>query len=75
MTKEQRAHKQAAKASKTEGAQFVVYVFDEGYNVYTAAQALMYMQMVNIEACYVSGQKVAYPMGELTRQALAGSAA
>ena len=58
MTNEQRAHKQAAKASKTEGQQFVVYVFDQGYDVYSADQARMYAPLILIEAAYVGGVKV-----------------
>ena len=53
------AHKQAAKSSKTEGAQFVVYVFDEGQNVYNAEQCRMYAPLVMVEACYVAGVQVA----------------
>ena len=66
---EKQAHKQAAKASKTEGAQFVVYVFDQGQGVYSAAQALMYQDVVLLEACYVSGVRVTSPLAELTRYA------
>ena len=53
------AHKQAAKSSKTAGAQFVVYVFDEGQNVYNAEQCRMYASLVMVEACYVAGVQVA----------------
>ena len=58
MTNEQRAHKQAAKVSKTEGSQFVVYVFDEGYAVYGADQARIYAPLILIEACYIGGVQV-----------------
>ena len=53
------AHKQAAKASKAEGAQFVVYVFDEGQDVYNAEQCRLYAPLVLVEACYVAGVQVA----------------
>jgi hypothetical protein len=56
---EKQAHKQAAKASKTEGAQFVVYVFDQGYSVYDAEQCRRYAPLVMVEAAYVAGVKVA----------------
>lgn len=65
--KEAQAHKQAASASKTEGLQFVVYVFDEGNDVYSAAQALMYQQLVILEAAYLDGVKLTSPPAELTR--------
>ena len=53
------AHKQAAKTSKTSGAQFVVYVFDEGQNVYNAAQCAQWASLILVEACYVGGVLVA----------------
>ena len=58
MTNEQRTHKQAAKASKTEGSQFVVYVFDQGYDVYDADQARIYAPLIVVEACYIGGVQV-----------------
>jgi hypothetical protein len=59
MTNEQRTHKQAAKASKTEGARYVVYVFDQGYEVWNREQCRMYAPLVIVEALYVDGVKVA----------------
>lgn len=56
---EKQAHKQAAKASKTEGAQFVVYVFDQGQDVYDAEQCRRYAPLIAVEACYVAGVQVA----------------
>ncbi len=56
---EKQAAKQAAKASKTEGAQFVVWVFDEGRQVFNAEQARRYGPLVHIEATYVGGVQVA----------------
>ena len=53
------ANKQAAKASKTEGAQYVVWVFDEGRDVYSAEQARLYAPLIHIEAVYVGGVQVA----------------
>lgn len=58
MNNEQRAHKQAAKASKTDGVHFVVYVFDQGYDVFNAAQAKTYGPLIIIEATYVGGIQV-----------------
>ncbi len=72
---EQQAHKQAAKLSKAEGAQFVVYVFDEGQDVYSANQALLYQQLVILEACYINGVRMTSPLAELTRHACQVSAA
>ena len=59
MTNEQRAHKNAAAKSKTAGQQYVVYVFDQGYDVYDADQARIYAPLVIIEGTYVNGSKVA----------------
>ena len=56
---EKQAHKQAAKASKTEGAQFVVHVFDQGYDVYDAEQCRRYAPLILVEASYVAGVQVA----------------
>jgi hypothetical protein len=53
------AHKQAAKASKTEGAQYVVWVFDQGRAIYSAEQARRYAPLIHIEAAYVGGVQVA----------------
>lgn len=53
------AHEQAAKASKTGGAQYVVYVFDQGQDVFTREQCRIYGPLVLIEALYVGGVKVA----------------
>lgn len=55
----QQAHKQAAKSSKTDGAQYVVYVFDQGYDVYDRDQARRYAPLIVIEALYVDGVKCA----------------
>lgn len=52
------AHKQAAKSSKTNGAQFVVWVFDEGRDVYDAEQTRRYGPLLQIEAAYVAGVRV-----------------
>ena len=59
MTNEQRTHKQAAKDSKTLGPRYVVYVFDQGYDVYDGEQARMWVKLINIEALYVGGVQVA----------------
>lgn len=55
---EKQAHKQAAKLSKTEGAQFVVYVFDQGQDVFNAEQCRRYGPLVQVEAAYVAGVQV-----------------
>lgn len=53
------AHKQAAAESKTEGARYVVYVFDQGQDVYSAEQCRMWQALILVEACYIAGVKVA----------------
>lgn len=56
---ETQANQQAAKASKTDGAQYVVWVFDEGRDVFDAEQARRYATLIQVEAVYVSGVRVA----------------
>jgi hypothetical protein len=55
----QQARKQAAKASKTEGTQFVVWVYDQGREIYSAAQAAMYAPFLQVEAVFVGGVEIA----------------
>jgi hypothetical protein len=52
------AEKQAAKASKTEGTQYVVWIFDQGREVFNAEQAKRYGPLVHVEAVFVGGVKV-----------------
>ncbi len=52
------ANKQAAKLSKTEGQQFVVWVFDQGREVFNATQTRMYAPLIQIEAAFVGGVQV-----------------
>jgi hypothetical protein len=59
---EKSAHKQAAKSSKTDGAQYVVWVFDQGRSVFNAEQARRYAPLIQIEAVYVGGAQVAQEM-------------
>ena len=56
---EKQAHKQAASDSKTKGAQYVVWVFDQGRDVYTSEQARIYAPLISVEAVYVGGVQVA----------------
>lgn len=56
---QQQANKQAAESSKTDGARYVVYVFDQGYDVYDRDQARRYAPLIVIEALYVDGVKCA----------------
>lgn len=56
---EAQAHKQAAKNSKTNGVQFVVYVFDQGQDVYDAEQCRRYGPLIVVEATYIGGVKAA----------------
>ena len=52
------ANKMAAKLSKTDGQQFVVWVFDQGRDVYNADQTRMYAPLIQIEAAFVGGLQV-----------------
>lgn len=52
------ANKMAAKLSKTEGQQFVVWVFDQGRDVFNAEQARRYAPLIQIEAAFVGGVQV-----------------
>ena len=54
---EKQAHKQAAKQSKGGNVAVVVYVFDEGYNVYAQEQAAKWAKLINIEATYQNGNR------------------
>lgn len=56
---EKQAHKQAAKDSKTLGARYVVWVFDQGRDIFDAEQARRYAPLIHIEAAYVGGVQVA----------------
>lgn len=51
-------HKAAAEASKAGNAMFVVYVPDEGEQVYTAEQMKIWQAFVMLEASYVCGKRV-----------------
>jgi hypothetical protein len=53
------AHKQAQQISKREGPRYVVYVFDQGQDVYDGEQARRYAPLILIEALYVDGVCVA----------------
>ncbi len=53
------ASKQAAQASKAGGACFVVYVFDQGRDVFNAEQCRRYAPLIHIEAAFVGGVQVA----------------
>lgn len=52
------AHKLAAKESKDGQARYVVWVFDEGANVYDAEQARLYAPLIQIEAAYLGGVQI-----------------
>lgn len=58
MTNTERAHKQAAKQSKTQGAHYVVYVNDEGTQCMNAEQMRVYAPLIHLEATYINGVKV-----------------
>lgn len=52
---EQQARKQAAKASNFEGPQYVVWVFDQGRDVFNADQMRRYAPLVHVEHVYIGG--------------------
>lgn len=56
---EQQARKQASRESKTQGARYVVWVFDQGRDVFDAEQARRYAPLIQIEAVYIDGVEVA----------------
>lgn len=56
---EAQAHKQAARESKGGDARFVVYVPDQGQDVFNADQVAKWGALVFVEATYISGVKVA----------------
>jgi len=56
---QQQANKAAAKQSKTQGAQYVVWVFDQGRDIFDAEQARRYAPLIQIEAVFVGGVQVA----------------
>ena len=56
---DKQAAKQAIKQSKDEGQAFVVWVFDQGRDVFSAEQARIYAPLINIEAAYVNGVQIA----------------
>jgi hypothetical protein len=53
------AENQAAKESKTLGARYVVWVFDQGREVYSREQVKTYGEFLSIESLFVDGVKVA----------------
>ena len=57
MTRTERAHKDAAKQSKSGGAMYVVYVHDEGTQCMDREQMAIYGSLVHIEAVYIGGVK------------------
>lgn len=53
------AHAQAARTSTDGKTRYVVYVFDEGADVYTAEQARIYAPLIMIKAAYLNGMQIA----------------
>lgn len=52
-------HKAAAEASKTGKSMFVVYVPDEGEQVFDTQQMIIWSRFVVLEAAYLNGQRIA----------------
>lgn len=55
---EKQAHRQAARLSKTEGTQHVVWVFDQGRDVFNSDQMRRYAPLVQVEATYMAGVQI-----------------
>jgi hypothetical protein len=53
------AEKQASRESKTSGARYVVWVFDQGRDVYDREQVRLYADFLTVESLFVDGVKVA----------------
>lgn len=53
-----KANKQAAKQSKTGALQYVVWVMDQGRDIYTAEQVKMYAAFICIEAVFLDGVQI-----------------
>jgi len=53
------ANKRAAQQSKTDGPHYVVWVFDQGREVFNAEQARRYAPLIQVDAAYVDGIEVA----------------
>ena len=56
---QKQAEREAARLSKTQGQQYVVWVFDQGRDVFNAEQARLYAPLIQIESSFVAGVKVA----------------
>lgn len=52
-------HKQAADENKDGSPRFVVYVFNQGTEIFNAEQARTYGPLVMIEATYLAGVLIA----------------
>ena len=53
------AQAQAAKDSKTGGARYVVWVFDQGREVYNREQVKRYSAFLQVESLFIDGVKIA----------------
>lgn len=52
---EQQAKKQAARKSNTEGPQYVVWVFDQGRDIFDADQMRRHAPLVHVEHVFIGG--------------------
>jgi len=59
MTTTRKFEKQAAKESKDGSTRYVVYVFDQGADVFDGEQARRYGPLVQIESAWLNGQCIA----------------
>lgn len=58
----EQAKKQAAKDSKDGSARFIVWVFDQGREIFDAEQMRIYQKFVQIEATFLGGVMIAHEL-------------
>lgn len=54
------ATKEASKLSKDGSIRFVVWVFDQGREIFDAEQARIYQKFIQIEAAYLGGVQISH---------------
>lgn len=54
------AAKDAARQSKDGSVRFVVWVFDQGREIFDAEQARIYSKFIQIESAYLAGIQIAH---------------
>jgi hypothetical protein len=54
------AMKEATKLSKDGSTRFVVWVFDQGREIFDAEQARIYAKFIQVEATFLGGVQIAH---------------